>query len=621
MAQAPMMFTREPATGPLAYKTNIAKLESTLRWRRERPIGDRAWKRAMALNLGNQWGQDQSDIDPTSDNPRDRITVNITSSTIQDFLPFLLRKDPEFYLDPTSEEIEAELSANLTSTLLNYYWLEQRMQKQLRRSVMDGLVIGHGIVKTGYNLDIAESVNIPRDGKLEIKDYVRADEPLMWRVNPFKFLFDPHAADRDLETARWAAEIFFSPRQDVMSNKLYQKSTLSAINKGRHSLTTVSAFLEEGHKDGVGNSSWDYKRLTNDEGAAHELVVLVEMWDKKFNKYYVFPWGVAAPLIEESWKFPYLDGFPYAKFDFIALNDEPYGLGIPTMIEDQQHELNRIRTAEYNHRRKHALRKIAVSEGALDAGELYKLTNNKDEVLVVNGLASEVLSWVQSPALPADNYRVDQTIKSDILAMTGQDQLVGGGPLPSRTTAKEVEAREKIIGLKSEERIQRVDDFVFEIGSQMLKHIQANVTTEKVVRIVGEDGKNLWRTLSPEDIKRDYDLSVVTTSKPKSDPISEQATRMQVFQITLQQLPFLMQSGYQVNVPEMLTWLLESFNMSRAKAARFISPAAPQLPPDAEGMGGPQPGPVQEQGDPDTSAIASQAQPPESAALGAALGG
>jgi hypothetical protein len=579
----------------------------------------------MQMNMGNHWSQDMKNLDPTSDNPRDRITVNITSSTIQDFLPFLIRKHPEFYLEPTKEDLEAELSANLTSTLMNYYWLEQRMQKQLRRAVMDGLVIGHGIVKTGYNLDVDESYNIPRDGNIIISDYVRADEPMMWRVNPFKFLFDPHASDRDLETSRWAAEIFFMPRQDVMSNKLYQRSTISAIHKGRHDLTTVTAFLADGSRDGAGlgggmEESWDYKRLTNEEGSAHDLVVLVELWDKKFSKYYVYPWGVAAPLVEESWKFPYLDGFPYAKFDFIALNDEPYGIGIPTMIEDQQHELNRIRTAEYNHRRKHALRKIAVSEGALDAGELYKLTNNKDEVIVVNGLASEVLSWLQSPALPADNYRVDATIKQDILAMTGQDQLIGGGPLPSRTTAREVEAREKIIGLKAEERIQRVDDFVFEIASQVLKHIQANVTTEKVIRIVGEDGKNLWRTLAPEDIKRDYDLTVITTSKPKSDPVSEQATRMQVFQIVLQQLPFLMQSGYQVNIPEMLTWLLESFNMSRAKAARFVSPAAPTAPPP-EGGGEQPPGPVEEQGDPAAGQIAAQAPPPEAAATGAALGG
>jgi hypothetical protein len=618
------ILTPEPVTGALAYKTQMQRLEQTLRWRQQRTIGDKLWTRAGALNAGRHWADTADKIDPTSDSPNDRITVNLTASTIQDFLPYLLRKNPEFIMLATQADPMAEDSAMLTSVLMNYYWQELRFQRQLRKSVLDGLVIGHGIMKTGYMLegDFDEAANAAKHGKIELRDYVRKDEPLIRRVNPFKFLFDPNAPDRDLESARWAGEIFFMPLQDVLNNDRYSRSVRQQLANGKLSATTVQAFMAA-QGDGVINETQAaWTKLSEDEMRAHELIVLVELWDKKFEKYYIFPWGVEKPLVEESWKFPYLDGFPYAKWDFIALNDEPYGLGIPAFVEDQQMELNRIRSTEYQHRRKHSRSKIGITENMIDPVELEKLTNNKDEVFFVKGPISQVMQFLTPPSLPADNYRVDATIKEDFRQLTGQDQLQSGGTMPSRTTAREIEAREGIIGLKAEERIQRVDDFVMEIGTQLLQHLQANVTVKKVVRIAGPEGQMLWRDLSPQEIKREYDMELVSTSVPEHDPMTERATRTQIYQLTLQQLPYLMQSGYMVNVPEMLTWTLEAYDMPRSKSARFIVPMPP--PPPQPGAGaGPGQGPAtgQPEGDQTAQQIRQEAPPPESGATGAMLGG
>jgi hypothetical protein len=616
------VLTPEPTTGKLAYKTQMQRMEQTLRWRNQRTIGDALWKRSLALNAGRHWADTADKIDPTSDSPNDRITVNLTASTIQDFLPYLLRKNPEFIMLPTQNDPMAEDSAQLTGVLMNYYWQELRFQRQLRKSVLDGLVIGHGIMKTGYMLegDFDEAANAAKHGKIEIRDYVRKDEPLIRRVNPFKFLFDPNAADRDLESSRWAAEIFFMPLQDILANDRYSRSVRQQLANGKISGISVKAFMAE-QGDGIVTDQTAWTKLSEEEMRAHELIVLVELWDKKFEKYYVFPWGAEKPLVEESWKFPYLDGFPYAKWDFIGINDEPYGLGIPAFVEDQQMELNRIRSTEYQHRRKHSRSKIGITENMIDPVELEKLTNNKDEVFFVKGPLPQVMQFLTPPPLPSDNYRVDATIKEDFRQLTGQDQLQSGGTMPSRTTAREIEAREGIIGLKAEERIQRVDDFVMEIGGQLLQHIQANTAVQKVVRIAGPEGQMLWRDLSPDEIKREYDMELVSTSVPDHDPMAERATRTQVYQMTIQQLPYLMQSGYQVNVPEMLTWMLEAYDMPRSKSARFIVPAEPVAPPQQGG--GPGQGPANGQAPPDQAAqqIRQDAPPPESGATGAMFGG
>jgi hypothetical protein len=589
----PVIYTPEQGSGPSAYKLWVERLEATRKWRRKRDNGDIAWERARRIFAGHHWNTTGDEWDPSADNPRRKITVNITASIIQDFLPYLMRRQPEYLLTPKRDDGDqiAEQRARITSALLNHYYREHKMQRPVRAAVMDGLIVGHGIVKTGYMLD----VNMPTadkpdtQGRVNYSDFVRAESPVIRRVDPLMFYFDTQGEDKTLDSARWAAEVFVAPLQDVLHNKVYHNKLRSDIGGGKENITSFLAYKQgEGDEEQINQFEW--KNLTDDEAKAFEMVVLVEVWDKKFDKYYIFPWGVDRPLVEEPWKFPYLDGFPFAKFDFQEDPNDWYGTGLVHAIENQQFELDRIRTTEYDHRRKHGKVKYGVLANMMDEGNYAKLLSGNDEVVEMKAPPNEVVQPFFAPPLPSDNYQVQGNIMEDVRQLTGQDQLQMGGELPSRTTAREIAARQNIAGLKAQERIGRVDEFVHDIGVQLLQHLQANITTNKLVRIVGPTGQAVWEKLTVDEIKEEYDLDVISTSKAEHDPMAEREQRMTVFSTIIQQLPTLMQMGWTVNVPELLMFTLEAFDQSREKVMTFIQPAPP-VDPMQQAAGAPAPPP------------------------------
>jgi hypothetical protein len=609
------VFTPEPKSGKTAHRAVSGRFEHALRWRQELPYGDPAWKRSIRLYRGQHWSEDENQTfeEVTSDNPRDKITVNVTASNIEDTLPFLIRQRPEFILRPRNEaSIE---SAPLSTEVMNYYYKELEVQRQLKMSIQDGLVIGHGVMKTGYNLiiDWDEADDPAKQGKINYASYVRKDEPMAKRVNPFKFVFDPMAEDQTLHTARWAGELMFKTRHDVLTNKIYNQSVIRDFKNGKEDFTLLPSFIKDTFDSGNGAAGTEWSHMTDDEIDAQDLVVLYELWDRKFEKYYLFAYGVERPLIEESWKYPYLDGFPYAMWNFMPMNDLPYGPGIALILENQQIEKNRVRTTEFANRRKHGIRKIAVTTNGLDEKELEKLLNDQDEVVQLNAPANQVIQVIQGPDLPADNYRVDQIIDEDIRQLLGADQLMTGQALPSRTSAREIDARTGMVGLKMQERVARVDEFVFEVSSQFWQHIQANLSTDKVVRIVGPEDSIAWQKVSPEDIRGEYDLEMISTSKPEYDPLQEKQQRIGLLQMMIQNAPVLAQYGYAINLPEVLKWTLESFD--RVEAEQFLTEIPPQPDPTAAAPG------QQVSGAPSADPSAQNSQGAVSGLAGQAVGG
>jgi hypothetical protein len=567
----------ETGKGKSYHESTVARFEKALKYRQDLFYGDRSWKRAIKLNAGMHWAQrDPDDEDITSENVRDRITVNITGAAVQDFLPFLVRQNPEFILTPTGPEEGPK--AKLATAGINHFWQKGKMTRQYKMSVQDMLVIGHGILKTGYRfeVDMDQADDPTKHGELNFDTFIKVDHPFLKRVNPFKFVFDPTADDATLHTARWAAEILFKPLQDVVTNERYDPKVRKKIGNGTYTPETVDSFLTK-HFDGT-NALGDWSKMEPDELEAQQLVVLFEFWDKKFSKYMVFAGGVEEPLIEEDWKYDYLEEFPFVLSNFQPINDQPYGPGLPMLMEDQQHEKNRIRTAEFQHRRKFSKRKFVISQNAVSSGsELEKLLNDKDEYIVVQGVAQQSISELPAPSLPSDNYRVDQVIDEDIRQILGQDELATGKALPSRTTAREVDVRQGLIGLKAQERVERVDELAYDAAEQILAHLQANLEMPRMVSIIGPDGTT-WAKLTKDEIQGKFGLDLQSSSKEEYDPATEKAQRLQIMQVLTQNAEFAAQQGVGVDIVGVTEWALESFD--RPEIERFFYQMNPEPGPE-----------------------------------------
>lgn len=555
-------------------------IESTLEWRSKYWNGDRAWKRFMALYRGDHWRTSKyssAQLDPDSDRPRDRVTVQVTGQNVLIAKSFLVKQRPKFVINP--KRPEDVVACQLKQAVLNYEWKERKMQRQIRRAVLDAIVIGHSIIKTGYTYkkDIGRKKS---DGEVIYNENIKDDSPFIERINPLLFLFDVENSDNgDLDTASWCAQIFFCCKEDVLANNKYNKKVLSSIEDGEYQPETIEANLSSSDK------TW------NDENG--KRCILYEVWDKKHYKYYIFCKGVEDPLLETDWPYDYLEGFPYEKLDFIPLINEPYGVGIPYFIEDQQHELNRIRTSMFDHRRRYN-RKYTVVKNGMEPSEITKLVQGETgTVLEIN--MPNAIGIVPEMTVPKNAYDQEQVIKNDIRELSGIDQIERGGALPGRTSAAEVQARQQASSIKLDDRVEDVDYWVERIGTKTLQHTEANYNTDRVIKIAGPSGA-MWVQYSAEDIQGEFDMEVETMSAPRIDEVTDRQQAIQVFQLVMQNFQFLQQAQVPIDMGELFKWILGKFD--EKDISRFF-PLAGQISP-----------PITTQLQSNTTLNAAQLQPP-----------
>lgn len=549
------------------------RLDNALRFRREHPNGENAWRRYVDLYHGEHWKWRAEDSDwPSSDEPRQRITVNQTSSVVQSVVPFLVRRNPAFEIDPARPGPEDFISAMLKQALLNYSWQEFGMQRVVKRATLDAAVIGHGITKTGYNFEVDESATLKSlNSTLEYRDYIRKSEPFISRVSPFNFVWDYESPDFDLDSARWCIEIIYKPFRDVVDNKLYDPKVRTKIKNGDESPTTTQSFLKMNRPSQSGDLFSKQGSASMDDDDEDDNLVLYEVWDKRTGKYWVFAHGVHLPLREEEeWPYSYLEGFPYKILPFVPVVDDPFPMGIPRMIEDQQHELNRATTQEFIHRRRWN-RKYRADEG-IPESEMNKLVAGEDGTVIVTNKRIEV---IEDAPLSQDVFRVKGTIQDNITSLTGADELLRGTALPSRTTATEIGARQRFLGSKMEARIEEVDFFVKSVARQVLQHLVANYTSDQVIKVAGPAGAFWVRDVSKEDLQGEFDIRMSTVSAERSDPERERQQRIQLLQVLLSGAP--MVQG-QVDFVELFKWALEKFDDGRDMSRFFPALAQQKFP-------------------------------------------
>lgn len=546
------------------YKIWNSRLLSIENYRVNRPVNNlKDWQKYYKWYMGEHYNYRDNSSRLSADNPRGTATVNITGATVNSYVPFLINGDIEFLLRP--KKPGDEISAAIQTGLLNYEWNERNMSYQLKKSVRDGVIIGHGVIRIDYTLEVDDSINPEEFGEIRYEDYVRKDAPYIRRVNPLHFLFDLSGRDGDLNTARWCAEIFYIPYEDVITNATYNKEAIAKI-------------ISEGC---VIKKSYDVSTTTpkvfpinnqfGNEPPEHNLVELVEIWDKKYRKRIIYARNVEIPLIEEVWPYPYLDNFPYEIFNFIEVPNDPYPLGIVRWGEDQQLQLDLIRTMQFWHINSHK-RLFQVEAGGMNPDEVEKWETLPDGGLVTITQGGRGIIPIPDAPMSQDIQLTEARIKDDYQMVTGSDELIQGRGLGSRTTAGEIATRANIFGKKLDVIIQNVEQFTTNIGIQVLHHLKKNRVVKDVVKIVGKQGED-WKEYTNEEIQADTDVTVIPFSAPKIDPAILQQQKLQILQLVTQAMPVLQNtnSANQVDYPALLEWVLESFD--EEDIGRFFIPA------------------------------------------------
>jgi len=521
-------------------------------------------------------------------------TLNIIFPIVKNIVPTLYFKNPKILASPKRKEDEA--SAPMAAELLNYYHGELNIKEQIQLSIFDALVVGMGVVKTGYatqfGADIPDDEEEKRREKskfqkikealgfskpkeeekkenIELNEFIRTESPYVVWVSPFDFLIDPLA--KSIHDAKWVAHRVKKTLAEVKSNKNYKNtSTLqpSEIEKTPEMREASEAVLENFQT--VDLYEIHYK---TDEG----INILVLAKDQLSYK----------PLRHE--KSPYeMDGF---QFEVLTLNKHGHRLyprsdiSIVKALHDRivdsfdavLEQVDRFQT------------KILYDENKLTPqGQKSMRDGGLGALVACNSSPAEAVKEVSLTQVKSDMMVLIERLIDIISLETGltRAQLTG---ITSAETATEANIGQAGQNLRRSDQAEAVIEFVNRINRKLWQVIAQFVNLEEVQIITGEpmmtptgELQYNWLTVSPDMAdnlnKGEYSFDIETGSsqRPNVEVMRQQATNFTNMLFNPVVRNQLRAEGKDIDLGEVLRTALKLFPEWIKNTNRIIKQATPQ---------------------------------------------
>jgi hypothetical protein len=592
---------REPFGGPMVDQTGFIKeaprgeevdelwlrrIDDAVRWMTgsHNWNGWRSWTNAKLLCRGRNWSANvRSESDEHgSDRMDPAVTIPRMAVNIEGMVGYFTQSDPKFILDPRNRPDQVE-QAKRKEALVNYTWEEQDFARPWRSALKELIITGNCILKTGYVTELDEAALLKAEetegakkkkGEVVISydQAIKANYATLKHVPIHRFLYDLGAPDGTIKTARWVAELIVRPARDVMADNRYDAAARKAMQTGEETPQTYQDF-RAANEDVLLHEAQNDSYLVGTQEYDHQNIVLAEIWDRRYKVRRVYALGVTKPLLVEDWPYPYLDDFPYIQCKFINVLDEPWGIGYVKLAQDPQKMLDRTRTKMAEHVKKFNAKLLTWG---LDADERRRLGDDEHGAVINMGQGGKLENYFP-PSLGQDFYRVSEIFANDLESLTLTDQMIGGGALPSRTSAEEVRTRTQLFGMKLSDASKAIDKMLHAVGQQTSQHIAANMEVDQVVRLLGEEGAD-WIKVEPEDVRVDTLVRVQSTSRQPPDPAREKQMSLDFLERMLRIIPALQQMQQQGGIPfdanKFLQWTIN--RMEDASLAEvFSGPAQP----------------------------------------------
>ncbi len=196
---------------------------------------------------------------------------------------------------------------------------------------------------------------------------------------------------------------------------------------------------------------------------------------------------------------------PFLKAEYIRVDNEAYGIGVPEICDGLQSELNDKRNQLLDHTSFQIFPSyIKVRAANIDENQIkFNFPGN----IIDSDIAGDGgLTPMRIGGNPQENIQMDSIIKQDIRNQTGATNPVQGISSNKDTTAYEASVLER-------RGSSRINVFIRDFSIKFLKPCyrmiyqlqQQYVTKEMAVRIIGKNGIK-WEKVTPQDLILDVDF-------------------------------------------------------------------------------------------------------------------
>lgn len=474
------------------------------------------WKKLLDAYKG-EW-QDLAGLDVSI------LPIQLVFAYVRTELPSLYIRDPHIKVNPKNRT--SIQSAKVFEAAINYIWRCKKLKREVKKSVLDALIIGHSWFKTGYT----GSFGTIEDNGQTIET-VESEDFFGYRIPWDCITFDTDSNDPPYDCS-WIAHDVWMSLEDVQNNPRYKKD--------------VTARLE------VGLSAEDMGVSTSDERYRGKVCV-IEVWDKKNKKVFCVSPG-CEDYLEDPKDWPYeMKGFPFSYLKFNTANDEAYGLSETHMAMPTFLERIKLRSMEMDHLKRFNRQVFAESDAfAGDADETNYTQGVTGAVIKLNPGKIGAIKLSDYGQLNPDVYGVEERLKDDevrTLGVTASDQ--GAVQKTGTRTIRELMEMKSGTQGRRAEKIDLVEEFVEDIAGNLAALLKQFATEPYYIRILGANSPELQKaiqerasaqsetgvtnqsgfTFTSDDIKGDYDIETVSGSSTPLDRAEKMKTIISIFEL------------------------------------------------------------------------------------------
>ena len=501
----------------------------------------------------------------------DIIPVNRIFSYGRSLIPRVYFRSPAITIVPMRPEFAP--SAKVLEAVDNWLITEIGLKDVLKRACLHSYLTGVGLLKLGYDSEFGfipqqailpdsetltqESTSEPR--KIEYRVDVKPGMPWVLDV-PSYDIITPWGYNT-LNSLPWICHVVMRPLEDVKQDQKY-RNTKDLKGGFRVDRKYPSMW---GSRGGT-----DFTRLYEVRDVKHKrLIVLCEK----------------QVLLDEEDELQ-VEGLPYECIQFNPDLEHFWAISDVKVVQEQQKELNEIRTQASKHRRL-ALVRFLYSKGTLTPDQVAQMLSEDVPVALEldHDNPATAVSTLQAH-VPPDLWREAQEVLADFRETLGFSRNQAGEfvtPITPRT-ATEVSAVREATELRAEERRDIVADVFTNIIRKLNQFIFKFWTTERVTPIIGRDGAQHWIRFTGEELMGEYAYTVYPeTGLPVSRNIRfRQATEL--FNM-LRNDPLIDQVGLRKLVLGQISWVDPTWSsLVREPGPPEGVPPAPEGVPPAPGV-------------------------------------
>ena len=435
------------------------------------------------------------------------VVINYCYSIVKAILPQIYYQDPYLYLSPGDDSSGVE-DTDIAEKLLNHFWYNMQIKKQMKKIVLDTIIYGYGIGKLGWYTKTIKSNKNTETGA-EHTELIAEEYPYFLRTSPLDVIFD--ISSKDLDLKRWVAARYLLPVSEL--KKKYPKAK---DIKGEYSI--------------VGNDN----NLFEKSNMAKEDLERAEVWeilDLVDNKIYLYNDNCDDFLKDED--NPYeIPGGNYKILTFNDIPDNLYPLSDLSQIAQINIEMDKTRSQLLNHRAK-SQRKIIYEDGIFASEKDKKAFLSEDDMSAVGvkqGMIDK-LKIFDASMVDANLYNIDALHKDDLNNLSGVGWNQRGVEAPVEKTATEAQIIDRNSNLRNSERLDSVTDYCIDVGKGILVMLQDFLTDDVALQVV-DNGDKKWKRFNKDNIKGTYNIRVDIGSTVKPNAEEERMKFMEFIQFT-----------------------------------------------------------------------------------------